>query len=404
MPFNKLNIKDYTYLLPDKRIALYPLDKREQSKLLIEQNGIIKDEYFYNIIHYLTPESLLIFNKTKVVNARLLFQKETGSTVEIFCLEPVLPVSEISQALIQTQKVVWKCFVGGAKKWKEDKLNRFLNATVLTAEKVGIVDDAFLIEFEWNNTQLTFGDVLQCFGNVPLPPYIKRKTESIDSSRYQTVYANDDGSVAAPTAGLHFTKELIQQVENDNPKNCKTDYITLHVGAGTFKPVSADNSVGQHIMHTEHINVCLETLNKIKYFLLKGTITAIGTTSLRTLESLYWIGVNIINKQNQPFHISQFQPYLIPTTIDPVDAIAAIENYIILNNIGCVNATTALMIVPGYQFRIVKELITNFHQPNSTLLLLVAAFIGDYWKIVYKHALDNDYRFLSYGDACYFKR
>ena len=404
MPFSKLNIKDYSYNLPDNRIAHYPLVKREASKLLIYNNGLIKDENFHNIISFLTPESLLIFNKTKVVNASLLFQKETGSSVEIFCLEPVLPVSEISSAFMQKQKVVWKCFIGGAKKWKEGKLSKSFGDTVLTAEKVGSVDDVYLVEFDWNNSELTFGDILQSFGFVPLPPYIKRTTETLDSTRYQTVYAHDDGSVAAPTAGLHFTNELIQQIENDKKLACKTDYITLHVGAGTFKPVAADTPIGKHVMHTEHITVGLGTLAQIKKYLISGGIVAIGTTSLRTLESIYWMGVNIIRKKENPLHITQFQPYDEVTSIASVEAVEAVETYIKSIKSDSINASTSLMIVPGYEFRIVKELITNFHQPNSTLLLLVSAFIGDDWRKVYQHALDHDYRFLSYGDACYFKR
>ena len=396
-----LNLQDYTYPLPLNRIANYPLEKREQSKLLIYKNGKINDDKFYNIGQHINSGSLLVFNKTKVVHARLLFQKESGSTIEIFCLEPVWPTIEISQALVQTRKVAWKCLIGGAKKWKEDKLIKILQGITLTATKTGTIDDVFLVTFEWDNENFTFGEVLELFGNVPLPPYIKRPTETIDDTRYQTVYANDSGSVAAPTAGLHFTKELIQQIEHNSNANCETDYITLHVGAGTFKPISTD--IAEHIMHTEHITVNLKTLAHIKSFLAEGTVIAVGTTSLRTLESLYWIGVNIINKQTNEFHVSQLQPYESPTDIDPAEAINAIENYIKCNKTECINASTSLMIVPGYQFRIVNELITNFHQPNSTLLLLVSAFIGNDWKIAYQHALDNDYRFLSYGDACFFK-
>jgi len=401
MPFTKLNIKDFLYNLPDNKIALYPIEKREQSKLLIYDKGSIKDEIFYNIIPHLTANNLLIFNKTKVVNARLLFQKETSGVVEIFCLEPVLPTSEISQALMQTNKVVWKCFIGGAKKWKQGKLSMNFNGTILSALKLNATDDAFLVEFEWDNPQFTFGEILQNLGNIPLPPYIKRKAEKTDESRYQTVYANEDGSVAAPTAGLHFTKEIIKQIESKNITNLNTDYITLHVGAGTFKPVST--AISQHKMHAEHFTVSLKTLQNIKDFYLNGLVTAVGTTSLRTLESIYWIGVNIINKKINPWLITQFQPYEPQVLIDTKDAVIAIENYLIQNKKDFVDATTSLMIVPGYKFRIVKELITNFHQPGSTLLLLVSAFIGEEWKVVYQHALDGGYRFLSYGDACYFK-
>ena len=401
MPFSNISIKDFSYNLPDNKIALYPLEKREQSKLLIYDKGIIKDEIFNNIVPYLTPNSLLIFNKTKVVNARLIFEKETGSRVEIFCLEPVGPTSEISQALIQTEKVVWKCFIGGAKKWKSGILQNNFNGTLLSVRKVNSIDDAFLCEFEWDNPQLTFGDILQRFGKVPLPPYIKRKAEIIDNSRYQTIYALDDGSVAAPTAGLHFTGEIIHQIENNKNSNCKTDYITLHVGAGTFKPVST--AISHHIMHTEHIVISLKTINNIKEFIVNGSVTAVGTTSMRTLESLYWIGVGLIEKQENPFNVTQFMPYEQHVSISNSDALSAIENYLIRNNYDFIDATTSLMIVPGYRFRIVNELITNFHQPNSTLLMLVSAFIGDKWKDVYQHALDNNYRFLSYGDVCYFK-
>jgi len=396
-----LNLHDYTYTLPADKIASYPLPKRELSKLLVYDKGTLKDDLFYNIEHLLKPNSLLIFNKTKVVHARLIFQKETGSTIEVFCLEPVLPTTEISQALIQTQKVTWKCFIGGAKKWKDGKLLKRINGVELTVQKNKTLDDAFLIEFEWNDTLLTFGEILQLFGNVPLPPYIKRTAESIDDSRYQTVYAHDSGSVAAPTAGLHFTSEIIQQIENNTKDNFKTDYITLHVSAGTFKPISAD--IASHIMHTEHITVNLKTLQNIISYISSGTVIAVGTTSMRTLESLYWIGINLMNKTENPFHVAQYRPYEAPSLIEAVEALKTIEKHIKDRNAGCINASTSLMIVPGYQFRIVKELITNFHQPNSTLLLLVSAFIGNDWKIAYQHALDNNYRFLSYGDACFFK-
>jgi len=392
---------DFFYQLPNHRIALYPLNKRDESKLLIYKDDVIKDVSFKELPSFLTKNNLLIFNKTKVVNARLIFQKNKTSPIEVFCIEPVAPTTEISLALMQKNNVIWKCLIGGARKWKEGKLEIKNQNTVLKASREAFIDGLFHIAFEWDNPDLCFSDILEIFGNVPLPPYIKRGAETTDKERYQTVYASVSGSVAAPTAGLHFTQKLIDEINQKKECHCRTAYVTLHVSAGTFKPLTTD--IKEHHMHPEHISVDRLTLKKIKEQLNNGHITAIGTTSLRTLESLYWLGVQL-EKNVKPELVGQFQPYNEPSDMSAFDAVDLLEKYMNDCNINELHAISRLMIIPGYSFKIVDELITNFHQPNSTLLALVSAFIGESWKKVYTHALENDYRFLSYGDGCYFSR
>ena len=396
--FDSINVKDYTYTLPANYIANYPAEKRGDSSLLIYRDGIVTDEKFKNIGAYLNTDDLLVFNKTKVVQARLLFRKESGAGIEVFCLEPLRPVSELSEAFLCKKKVVWKCLIGGLKKWKSGKLFIKRNNLVLCAERTGFTDNAFEVTFSWEGDDLSFGEVLEIFGHIPLPPYIKRDSEEIDSIRYQTVFASEKGSVAAPTAALHFTDALIDEVVNT--RKCKTAYLTLHVGAGTFKPI--DTSVENHVMHTEQLLVDLETIARIRQNVQKNSVIAVGTTSLRTLESMYWLGVNIHEGLINPMHVTQFKPYEKESRLSATDALSALEDYISRNTSECLKASTGLMILPGYDFKIANKLITNFHQPGSTLLLLVAAFIGEEWKNVYQHALENNYRFLSYGDACFF--
>lgn len=393
-----VNIEDYCYDLPDDKIAYYPPAVRGQSKLLIYHNDTITDTAFNEIQSYIRPNTLMVFNQTKVVHARLLFEKENGSVIEIFCLEPLLPETELTKAFSQPTGVTWLCLVGKARKWKSGKLTMTDGLTTLTAEKTGFRDDSFEILFNWNNPEMTFAEVLQQFGHIPLPPYIKRPDEKTDTDRYQTIYAHVEGSVAAPTAGLHFTKAKLDKM--GSIEGCKTDYVTLHVGAGTFKPVTT--SVHTHLMHTEKIYINKKNIANLIDYLYKGSILAVGTTSLRTLESLYWIGVNILTKAPEPLHVSQFSPYIKEVSISAQEALTAIKQHLQSNNMEYLEAATSLFIMPGYQFRIVSQLVTNFHQPRSTLLLLIAAFTGNRWKEIYKHALENNYRFLSYGDACYF--
>lgn len=393
-----VNIDDYSYNLTDDKIAYYPPAVRGQSKLLIYHNDTITDTAFNEIHSHFRPNTLVVFNQTKVVHARLLFEKENSSMIEIFCLEPLLPETELTKAFIQPTGVTWRCLVGKARKWKSGKLTMTNGLTTLTAEKTGFRDDSFEILFNWNNPDMTFAEILQQFGHIPLPPYIKRPDKKTDNDRYQTIYAHVEGSVAAPTAGLHFTKALLDKT--DSIEGCKTDYVTLHVGAGTFKPVTT--SVHTHLMHTEKIYISINNITNLIDYLSKGSILAVGTTSLRTLESLYWIGVNILIKAPEPLYVSQFLPYVKEVSISPQEALTAIMQQLQNNHKEYLEASTSLFIMPGYSFRIVSQLVTNFHQPRSTLLLLIAAFTGNRWKEIYRHALENNYRFLSYGDACFF--
>jgi S-adenosylmethionine:tRNA ribosyltransferase-isomerase len=397
-----LSIHDYTYDLPEERIARYPLPERDASRLLICKEGSITEDHYRNIAAQLPSNSLLIFNDTKVVEARLLFKKPTGGIIEIFCMEPDDQYSDITSAMRQAKQVLWKCLVGGASKWKrgqilEKKLG-LLNEITLSARYIEKKTDHFIIELSWGTT-ISFAEVLHLAGAIPLPPYIKRDPEDSDTERYQTVYANHEGSVAAPTAGLHFTEDVFQKLEK---KNIQTSFVTLHVGAGTFKPVTAE-TMQAHEMHSEYIDIKRTTIEKIVSQLNSGNkILVVGTTSLRTLESLYWIGVKLPGPSpTNEFQVSQWEPYeesaLRITAIQSLNAIIeAMKRY----GWDRLFAKTSIIIAPGYKTRIVDGLITNFHQPRSTLLLLVAALIGDNWRKVYDYALKNGFRFLSYGDGC----
>jgi len=404
-------IKDFTYNLPDDRIAHYPLPQRDQSKLLIYKQGTITEDIYKNISDHLPKNSLLIFNNTKVIEARLLFEKLTGGVIEIFCLEPHQQYPDITTAMSQKEKVLWKCLIGGASKWKhgqvlEKKIRYDEKELKLSAsyKEKGIGD--FVIEFSWSPEEMSFAEVLHKTGAIPLPPYIKRKAEESDAIRYQTIYAFHDGSVAAPTAGLHFTDAIFKKLD---AKNIRRDFVTLHVGAGTFKPVKSE-TIDQHEMHAEHIDVSSATIQHIIQHI--DNIIAVGTTSLRTLESLYWLGVKVaMNKEQRTkntsqdvkenlFELSQWEIYNINEDLSSIDALQTLLNWIQENKMERIITKTSIIIVPGYKFRIVKGLVTNFHQPQSTLLLLVAALIGDNWKKIYEYALQNDFRFLSYGDGC----
>jgi len=398
-----IRIADYTYNLPDEKIAAYPLHKRDASKLLICKEGIISESTFRQLPGYLPAGSTMVFNDTRVVRARLIFNKSTGARIEVFCLEEAMGL-DVQVAFAQQGEVTWKCLVGNAKRWQEGTLTRQIvsvNGEVeLNAELVSRTDDEWLIRFHWRSRELSFSEVLEMAGLVPLPPYMNREAEVEDSERYQTVYARNDGSVAAPTAGLHFSEELLGELQL---KTIKRKYVTLHVGSGTFKPVSAD-IIGQHHMHRETISINKATICALQNAKPEN-IFAVGTTSLRALESLYWHGVKLIKSKGTAIpEINQWDPYggFDDEPVTTAQSLEAILNHLEETDTDVITGYTSLMIVPGYRFRMCQGLITNFHQPQSTLLLLVAAFIGPVWRQVYDYALAHDFRFLSYGDGCLF--
>ena len=394
-----IKIEDYNYNLPDNRIAKYPKNNRDASKLLIYKNTNISNDNFSNILSYLPPKSTLVFNNTKVIQARLKFEKETGAKIEIFCLEPITP-SDYALAFQEKEKTSWKCIVGNSKKWKSGKLFKSINIDnkniEISAERIEKFDSAQLIEFTWNNKDISFGELLDAMGRTPIPPYLNRDSEDIDTKRYQTVYSKHKGSVAAPTAGLHFTDKIIENLKDND---IDIEEITLHVGAGTFRPVKSE-TIDQHEMHTEHFIVTRKTIEAILNNI--DNIISVGTTSIRTLESLHWIGVKIMSNYNissDKISISQWEAYQLNQEIEVKESLKAIINYLNRNELEKLITSTQIMIYPGYKFKVINGMITNFHQPKSTLLLLIAAFIGDKWKNVYKYAMDNDFRFLSYGDS-----
>lgn len=384
-----ISISDFTYTLPDSKIAEKPLAKRDDSKLLVYNKGNISSEKFTSISNFLPQDSLIIFNDTKVVPARLHFSKTTGAVIEIFCLEQIEYHPEKKYA-------VWKCMVGNAKRWKEESLSATTlvngNEVVLKAILASRNVDDFSVRFEWSSGE-NFYDILEAFGNIPLPPYIKREVEEDDKIRYQTVYAKYQGSVAAPTAGLHFTDTVLQQLTE---KNITKGFVTLHVSAGTFRPVKTD-SVSEHTMHAERFVVTKNLIEQLISF--EGKISCVGTTSVRVVESLYWIGTALIMKKENPLFVTQWQPYTDSNSVTVIDSLKAILAYMTDMNISQIEGYTSIIIVPGYTFKLCKALVTNFHQPGSTLILLVAAFVGDNWKNIYDYALNNEFRFLSYGDT-----
>lgn len=390
-------INDYNYELPSVKIAEVPLLNRDDSKLLIYKDGNITDASFKQLPDYLEPGSTLILNNTRVIEARLLFQKDTGAIIELFCLEPY--ALSIEQAMQQQEKIIWKCLIGGASKWKHGQLlSKRIGENsdyVLTARYLEKKDDYFLIEFSWNKASASFVEVLHETGAIPLPPYIKRKAEKMDWERYQTVFSKQEGSVAAPTAALHFTQNTFQQLQE---KNVAYDYVTLHVGAGTFKPVKSETIAG-HSMHAEPFSVKKHVIEKL---VNASRIIATGTTSLRTLESLYWMSLKLKLSPAAELKLDQWEAYAIDEQLPNIPAkesFAYLLQWMDERALTEVHCQTSLIIIPGYQFKAAHGLITNFHQPHSTLLLLIAAFIGDNWKKVYNHALQNNYRFLSYGDS-----
>ncbi len=396
-----ITIHKYDYDLPDSRIALHPLAQRDASKLLVYKNGAIQESTFVKIDEYLPANTLMIFNNTKVINARIKFIKTTGATIEIFCLEPYGNIQGYSSIMSSNKPLQWKCLVGGAAKWKEEILETTIQIgkekVVLFAKKIVKKTEAFIIEFYWQPNNFTFAEILEVAGKVPLPPYIKRNTDEEDTNRYQTIFAKHEGSVAAPTAGLHFSENIFTKLA---AKNITKAYVTLHVGAGTFKPVKAA-TMAEHEMHAEYIDVGIDTIENVKNNI--GNIAVVGTTSLRTIESLYWMGVKIYkNKNIENIILQQWDVYendLATTNLSAQDALSALLTWMKENNKQSIFTQTQILIAPGYRFRIANMLITNFHQPRSTLLLLVAAAIGDDWKKMYNYALQNEFRFLSYGDG-----
>lgn len=394
-----LSAQALNYDLPDERIAKYPLPQRDQSKLLVWRNGEITDAQFLDLDQFLPEGSLLVFNNTRVIRARLLFQKTTGAQIEIFCLDPLEP-ADYQLAFQQTKSCSWNCMVGNLKKWKNEVLEKQLQLHGKTvnfkAEKLAQEDGNVQVRFRWDCPEADFASLIEAAGILPIPPYLHRETEASDLERYQTVYSKIKGSVAAPTAGLHFTDTVFEKLKN---KQIDCDEVTLHVGAGTFKQVKAA-TIGEHEMHAEQIIVRKSLVEKLISH--PGKLIAVGTTSIRTLESLYWLGVKIHQNPHLQLHeldIAQWLPYQSETGISKTESLQAILGYMEKNGLQTIGAHTKIIIVPGYRFRIVEGMFTNFHQPQSTLLLLISAFIGNDWERVYQHALNAGYRFLSYGDS-----
>ncbi|HBL77799.1 MAG: S-adenosylmethionine tRNA ribosyltransferase [Bacteroidetes bacterium GWF2_42_66] len=402
--FNNINpgsisISDFNYPLPDEKIAKYPLPQRDQSKLLVWKNHSIEDRIFSELPDLLPTNSLLIFNNTKVIRARLLFEKETGARIEIFCLDPHEP-SDYQIAFQQTKTCTWKCMIGNLKKWKEGTLKKSIiiegENVELCAEKISSDRQDNIIRFIWNNVHFEFSKIIEHAGILPIPPYLNRETEESDLQRYQTVYSKIKGSVAAPTAGLHFTEEVFQRIRE---KGYQTEELTLHVGAGTFQPVKSE-TIEAHRMHAEQIYIPQQLIERLLKH--RGPRIAVGTTTIRTLESIYWLGTQITTgsvSDISNLKISQWEPYQGTKKIEVNESLQAILSFMKSRQTDHFSASTEIIIVPGYEFTIIDGMLTNFHQPQSTLLLLVSAFLGENWKTVYNHALQNNYRFLSYGDS-----
>lgn len=393
----EIRIEDYNYSLPDERIAKYPLSERDASKLLYYRDGKPEESKFADIAEYLPEDSMMVFNDTKVVPARLHFQRATGAHIEIFCLEPVLPAEYVTMFEV-TDRCRWKCIVGNVKRWKSDLLTLYnpeASQEVLDMDlKASLIErtgETSIVEFTWSNGA-PFSKVLEICGSVPIPPYLNRDTEEVDLTRYQTLYAKYRGSVAAPTAGLHFTEKVLDSIRS---KNIDIDNVCLHVGAGTFLPVKS-SLVSEHTMHREPFVVTLNFLKKL--LARKGRLIAVGTTSVRTLESLYYVGVKCI-ETGQPLDVMQWDPYEREYGYSFEESISALISYLEDNCMHSIQLGTSIIIVPGYEFKVVDILVTNFHQPQSTLLLLISAFVKGDWKNIYDFALGHGYRFLSYGDS-----
>jgi len=398
-------ISEYDYPLPDERIAKYPLAQRDHSKLLVYCGGQVSDDRFYNVGRYIPAGSLLVYNNTRVIQARLVFHKPTGARIEVFCLAPIEPY-DYQLSLSSTTGCIWRCMIGNAKKWHDEPISMPIaihgDSLTFRAEKISQQGNTFAVRFSWDDASVAFSEILEAIGELPIPPYLNRQTEESDKTTYQTVYSRIKGSVAAPTAGLHFTDEVLNGLRR---QGIQTTELTLHVGAGTFQPVKVEDA-NRHPMHTEIIAVPKEAIRQIIAHL--GHIVSVGTTSMRTLESLYFIGVRCralamtSSRHDETFHINQHEPYepiaggQWPTTHE---ALQAIVDYLDATGQDTLHAETQIMIRPGYTFRVVDVLITNFHQPKSTLLLLVSAFVKGDWHTIYDYALSHDFRFLSYGDS-----
>jgi len=395
----EIRIEDYDYELPEERIAQFPSEERDSSRLLVYNKGNISDDFFRNVSSHLPEKSVLVRNNARVIRARLHFHKETGAVIEILCLEPLSP-GEYERAFGSEGPVEWKCLVGNLKKWKKGSLTMESDHNgrryILSAERKSAEGDAWRVIFRWDHPGITFGEVLESAGRLPLPPYVRREDTEADYIRYQTIYSKNEGSVAAPTAGLHFTDGVLKGI---GEKDIKTVEVTLHIGAGTFKPVR-DENISHHEMHRETFMVSVENMEDI----LAGAdrIIAVGTTSVRTLESLYWLGIKAIHDHDmliQDPEVGQWEWTGRYSDTSPGESLSALLRIMDKQGLRFLRASTRLMIIPGYRFRMIKGMITNFHQPRSTLLLLVSAWIGEDWKKIYSHAMENSYRFLSYGDA-----
>ena len=394
-----IKISEFNYPLPDERIAKFPLANRDESKLLVYRQGEVSEDRFTSLPDYLESGEMMVFNNTKVIQARLHFRKETGALIEVFCLEPIAP-NDYVLSFQQTKKCSWLCMVGNLKKWKEGTLKREVEVKgktiTLSATRGECRGTSHWIDFEWDDDSLTFADVLEAVGELPIPPYLNRETQESDKQTYQTVYSKIKGSVAAPTAGLHFTERVLKALDE---KGIDREELTLHVGAGTFKPVKSEEIEG-HEMHTEYISVNKCTIEKL--IAHGGKTIAVGTTSVRTLESLYYIGILIhLNPEanQEELHVKQWMPYEPHPALTPVESLQNILDYLNRNNMEALHTSTQIIIAPGYEYKIVKKIVTNFHQPQSTLLLLVSAFVKGDWKKIYDYALSHDFRFLSYGDS-----
>ena len=401
MDTKHIQIKDFNYNLPDERIAKFPLAKRDNSKLLLYRHGEVTEDVFHNIAQYLPKGALMVFNNTKVIQARLHFRKETGALIEVFLLEPYMP-ADYEQMFQTTGHCSWLCMIGNLKKWKEGTLKRTFDVkgkeVTLVAERKEDVHKSYRVDFSWDASDVSWAELLDAVGELPIPPYLNRETQESDKTTYQTVYSKIKGSVAAPTAGLHFTPEVLADIDRHGIDRKE---LTLHVGAGTFKPVKSEE-IQDHEMHTEYICVHRQTLEKLIRHEAKAI--AVGTTSVRTLESLYYIGVKLektLDLSEEELHVCQWEPYenAVAKPITPIKAIENILAYLDKHGLSALHASTQIIIAPGYEYNIVKMLVTNFHQPQSTLLLLVSAFVHGDWRKIYDYALAHDFRFLSYGDS-----
>lgn len=394
-----IKISEFNYPLPDERIAKFPLSERDQSKLLVYRRGEVSEDRFTSLPNYLEAGEMMVFNNTKVIQARLHFRKETGALIEVFCLEPIAP-NDYVLSFQQTHQCAWLCMIGNLKKWKEGTLKRTIQVkgkdVTLCATRGECRGTSHWVDFSWDDDSLTFADVLEAVGELPIPPYLNRETQESDKRTYQTVYSKIKGSVAAPTAGLHFTEKVLKALDN---KGIDREELTLHVGAGTFKPVKSEEIEG-HEMHTEYISVNKRTIQKL--IAHGGQTVAVGTTSVRTLESLYYIGILLSQNpeaNQEELHIKQWMPYENTLMLSAVESLQHILDYMDRHSLDALHTSTQIIIAPGYEYKIVKKIVTNFHQPQSTLLLLVSAFVKGDWRKIYDYALAHDFRFLSYGDS-----